>query len=86
MLYRGCLAKRLLLPSCAVTNANVTFHNPNVSNNVEQLDPSLWNVYLNEFDLFAHTTIVNDCCHNFLDADVNLDKMEHGFKSQKQHN
>ena len=59
-LYRGCLAKRLFLPSFTDANTSVAFHNLDVSDNIAQLNPSLWNMCLNEFDSFAHTMIMND--------------------------
>ena len=40
-LYRGYLDKRLFLTSFTGANADVTIHNPDFSNNVTQLNPSL---------------------------------------------
>ena len=64
----------MFLPSFTGTSASVALHNPDVSNDIAQLDHLLWNMHLNEFDSFTRATIMNDFCNDSLDADVDLDK------------
>ena len=61
-------------PSFTGTNANVTFHNPDISNDPMQFDPLLWNVHLNEFDSFARAMIMNDFHNDSFDADIDVDE------------
>ena len=55
-------------------NASVALHDPDVSDDVAQLDPLLWNTHLNEFGSFAHAMIMNDFHNNLFDTNVDLDK------------